>query len=236
MEKQRSQMGEVVTDSAVARAQKAKEFWQIVQDKLGEFNTTAPIRFYIEGNDQLKEFTAGEIDPEFEAIKDTLPPEERVISEFMQRVGGTLMPTEDPELIRAQLAITSQVDDLLHKADEEDKLLEERNASRDEALKSAADLLRELFSLGRQSEEIKGRRDEHIAESVITSLSDDGIGFLFLGGEHDVESRLPDDIKRELLDERLPEIIREATQIHYQDEDDEDEPLEPFQPSGETKG
>jgi hypothetical protein len=193
------------------------------------------IRYYAEGNDQYREIAKGEVDPEFEENKDSLPPDERIITEFMLRVGGVLMPTEDRKLIDSQLATTRELDEVVHKADKEDQGFEEKNVSREVMVKSAISLLKDVFDIRRRMDGISAKRDERIAEAITSSLKDTEVGFLFLGGNHNVESYLPQDIQVELLDERLPGIIREVTRTDYHEEE-EDEPLEPINSGGEIKG
>jgi len=163
------------------------DYWRLIGEKLSQLQVKKP-KIYLEGySDQpiTIESRAGE-------FESTGTPETDIIGQFLDRVGGTLETTEDPALL-----------------DQHIKLL--KNSSQtylDDFSLATEDLaaLRRVQDMDYQARSLIIQRDAFIAKMIAGTLKDGETGILFLGAEHNVESKLSDDINVELLDRRLKEM------------------------------
>lgn len=181
-------------------------FWRIVEDRLQQLPVERP-RIYVESYHG----TSVRFEPGTEPtdkIIDT--PEARVIAALLKRVGGTVETTENPKLVEENMQIARELGDAYHAIKDSKDDYEEKTGDPElMIIKRVKEALGPILIIAARMEEVAGKRDAFIAGRIDETLQDGETGILFLGGNHNVESRLPGDIQIEILDKRLNEIRKE---------------------------
>lgn len=178
---------------------RSNEFWDIVRKRLATFDVKTP-RFYLES------YTDGKFPVEPNSTKFPLEirsPDEQIIAEFIKRVGGTVEHTEDRGLLEETFQsyrLAGEAVGAFFKYFGEHGLKDRLEIERlGRIIQTHTDHITELHN----------KRDDYMRQRIIESLQDGEVGFLFVGGKHDVTSKLPPDIQIETLDDRLIEILKE---------------------------
>jgi len=193
------EIGNLADISNPAAIQAANTFWRIVKDRLGELNPQTP-RFYLEGYTR----------PSLRVIAGTSnlpgenqnpPIEDKIMTEFIKRVGGTVETTEGTKLLEEAFGVHRDLGDMLTSLAEQ--------VANGGAVDLEDQVQSRLISQFATMDAANSRREEFIASRINSTLQEGETGFLFLGGAHDLSPKLLPDIQVEVLDERLVEIRNE---------------------------
>lgn len=176
------------------------KFWEIVEEKLRGTNVVKP-RFYVEG--YTGEPVIVEPGTTHLPIEDpNSPPEDKIIFDFIKRVGGTIEPTEDRSLIEQSIEAVKPLGELFGSITNPEELTPDK-------IREFRDIFSEMDS---NMEELQTQREGAVATNINGTLQDGETGFLFFGGTHGIKFPLFPDIQVEPLDERLPEIVKELNE------------------------
>lgn len=197
----KQKIGGIAEVSAAVSETKSEEFWTIVKEKLSTVDSVNA-HFYLEGY-------VGEpvtIEPgSTEMPKSVQNSDEQIIVDFIKRVGGTVHTTEDENLLE-------EVYRTYRNLGEAKEVLQKSFITKDETITDdeVGKAMRTMMDAAPRLNELDDQRDDIMRSAIIDTLPENGIGFLFRGGNHKVTTNLPSDIQVELLDPRLIEILREV--------------------------
>ena len=175
----------------------SEKYWKIVNEAISNLNPSN-MRIYCESftTDMDLEILAAWLSGSDERL-----PEWKILRELVKK-GASLEKTEDISLWQEMYQKFQEFRGHYEKIKQESELAGEKEAITDEDL----EMIEEMAQLYDDIAEVNFRRDLYIARRISETLQEREIGILFMGGAHDVISKLPQDIQVELLDERLREF------------------------------
>jgi len=171
-------------------------YWEIVKEATSNLNLK-DTRIYWESycGDTFTE-TKFEIDQKLKGS-----PEAAVLNQLLAN-GAILERTETMLLLNQAVKKLKKLDEMLIQLQQELK----QGDLDGSPTKKDLEIVQRIIDLHAELDNLNNERDEFVARRIDKTLQEGETGILFMGGGHDIASKLPAGIQVTLLDERLNEF------------------------------